>query len=334
MTHTYIIAEAGVNHNGDLQLAFEMIEAAAKAGADAVKFQTFDAKSLVSRHAPKAEYQLASTANDESQLAMLRKLQLDTEAHALLAARCKLCGIAFLSSPFDDGSLDFLLTMNLPLIKIPSGEITNLPFLRRIGAQKTPIVMSTGMANLGDIEAALNALLNAGASREQITLLHCNTEYPTPLSDVNLRAMDTLQQAFGTKLGYSDHTLGITVAIAAVARGATLIEKHFTMDRQLPGPDHQASLEPDELAAMVKAIRDVETALGSPLKQPSASELKNAPIARKSLVAACDIARGEIFTMQNICAKRPGTGISPMRIDELLGHPASRDFAADELIEP
>lgn len=333
MNHTYIIAEAGVNHNGDLERACEMIAVAARAGADAVKFQTFDAARLVSRHAPKADYQLATTAADESQQAMLAKLQLDAAAHARLAEHCTRCGIAFLSSPFDDGSLDLLLGMDLPLLKIPSGEITNLPFLRRIGAAGKPVVLSTGMATLGEAEAALDVLMAAGTPRERVTVLHCNTEYPTPFADVNLRAMNTLGEALGVAVGYSDHTPGIEVAIAAVARGATVIEKHFTLDRNLPGPDHRASLEPDELAAMVRAIRHIEAALGSPIKRPSASEAKNAPIARKSLVAARPIARGELFSADNLCAKRPGCGVSPMRFDEVVGRPAPRDFAADELIE-
>lgn len=334
MSKVYIIAEAGVNHNGDVERACEMVEVAARAGADAVKFQTFDAASLVSRHAPKADYQLATTAADESQQAMLAKLQLDAAAHARLAGHCAQLGIDFLSSPFDDASLDFLLGMDLPLLKIPSGEITNLPFLRRIGAAGKPVILSTGMSRLGEVEEALEILVAAGTPREKVTVLHCNTEYPTPYADVNLRAMNTLAEALGVAVGYSDHTLGIEVAIAAVARGATVIEKHFTLDRDLPGPDHRASLEPAELAAMVSAIRHVEAALGSPLKRPSPSERKNAPIARKSLVAARAIARGETFSADNLVAKRPGTGISPMRLDEILGRPAPRDFAPDELIEP
>lgn len=333
MRSTYIIAEAGVNHNGDIVLALRMIEAAALAGADAVKFQTFDASRLVSRHAPKAIYQLATTDVEESQLAMLQKLQLNEAEHQQLLLHCEKCGIAFLSSPFDEQSLDYLLSLDMPLIKVPSGEITNLRLLQRIGQSGKPIVLSTGMATLGEVEAALAVFLDAGVLREQITVLHCNTEYPTPMSDVNLRAMSSLAMALDVAVGYSDHTEGIEVSIAAVARGASIIEKHFTLDRGLPGPDHQASLLPDQLSSMIRAIRNIELALGSPVKQPSASELKNAPIARKSLVAAAAITRGEIYTLENLCAKRPGTGISPMRLGEVLGRPAPRNFLADELID-
>ena len=333
MRSTYIIAEAGVNHNGDLALALRMIEAAAQAGADAVKFQTFDATRLVSRYAPKANYQLATTDVEETQLEMLKKLQLNEAEHQQLVEHCKACGIAFLSSPFDEQSLAYLLELDMPLIKVPSGEITNRAFLQKIGCSGKPVVLSTGMATLGEVEAALSVLLEAGMSREHVTILHCNTEYPTPVSDVNLRAMNTLATAFDVAVGYSDHTEGIEVSIAAVARGARIIEKHFTLDRTLPGPDHQASLLPEELASMVRAIRNIEFALGSPVKQPSESERKNAPIARKSLVAVAPIAKGEIYTRDNLCAKRPGTGISPMRLEEMLGRPAPRSFAADELIE-
>lgn len=332
MNRTYIIAEAGVNHNGDLAMAKRLVEVAAAAGADAVKFQTFTSGTLASKHAPKAEYQLATTDQAESQHDMLKALELDRAAHDILAAHCRQHGIAFLSSAFDLDSLDLLLGMDMPLLKIPSGEITNLPYLRKVGGAGHDVVLSTGMATLADIEAAIAALEAAGTPRARITVLHCNTEYPTPMSDVNLRAMSTIGQAFGVPVGYSDHTNGTEVAIAAVALGARVIEKHFTLDRTLPGPDHRASLEPDELAAMIKAIRHIEVALGSPIKQPSASEQGNRPIARKSLVATRPIAAGELFSSENLCAKRPGTGISPMRWDEVMGQPAPRDFAEDELI--
>lgn len=332
MQKTLIIAEAGVNHNGDLDLAFALVDAAAAAGADAVKFQTFDAKSLVSVTAPKAGYQKVTTGEAESQQAMLERLQLDDAAHRALLARCREKGITFLSSPFDIPSTDYLLGLDVPLLKIPSGEITNLPYLRHLGKSGKPLILSTGMSTLGEVEEALAVLEAAGTPRSSITVLHCNTEYPTPYGDVNLRAMATLAQAFGVTVGYSDHTPGIEVSIAAVALGAAVIEKHFTLDRNLPGPDHKASLEPAELAAMVTAIRNVEAALGSPVKAPSPSELPNRPIARKSLVATRAIRQGEPFTPDNVVAKRPGTGISPMRWDEIMGRPASRDFAPDELI--
>ncbi|HZX31789.1 MAG TPA: N-acetylneuraminate synthase [Rhodocyclaceae bacterium] len=332
MQKTLIIAEAGVNHNGDLDLAFALVDAAAAAGADAVKFQTFDAKSLVSVTAPKAGYQKVTTGEAESQQAMLERLQLDDAAHRALLARCREKGITFLSSPFDIPSTDYLLGLDVPLLKIPSGEITNLPYLRHLGKSGKPLILSTGMSTLGEVEEALAVLEAAGTPRQSITVLHCNTEYPTPYGDVNLRAMATLAQAFGVTVGYSDHTPGIEVSVAAVALGAAVIEKHFTLDRNLPGPDHKASLEPAELAAMVTAIRNVEAALGSPVKAPSPSELPNRPIARKSLVAARAIRQGEPFTPENVVAKRPGTGISPMRWDEVMGRPASRDFATDELI--
>ncbi len=333
MTKTYIIAEAGVNHNGDLSMARQLIEVAAAAGADAVKFQTFTSSTLVSKHAPKAGYQLATTSKSESQHDMLKALELDASAHAELAAHCRKFGISFLSSAFDLASLELLLGMDMPLLKIPSGEITNLPYLRKVGAAGLDVVLSTGMAMLAEIAAAIDVLEDSGTPRQRITVLHCNTEYPTPMHDVNLRAMVTLGQTFGVPIGYSDHTNGIEVSIAAVALGARVIEKHFTLDRTLPGPDHPASLEPAELRAMVQAIRHIEIALGSAIKQPSASELKNRPIARKSLVAAMDIRKGETFSVDNLAIKRPGTGISPMRWDEVIGHPAPRDFTADELIE-
>jgi N,N'-diacetyllegionaminate synthase len=330
---TLIIAEAGVNHNGDLVLARQLIDVAADAGADLVKFQTFSADRLVATHAKKADYQTQTTDAGESQHAMIRKLELTREMHAALIAHCKSRGILFFSSGFDPDSVDLLVELGLDCFKIPSGEITNLPYLRHVGRYGKSVILSTGMATLGEIEAALDVLEQAGTPRERITVLHCNTEYPTPMADVNLRAMLTIRDAFGIAVGYSDHTPGIEVPIAAVALGATVIEKHFTIDRNLPGPDHQASLEPDELKAMVAAIRNIEQAMGDGIKRPSPSEAKNKPIARKSLVAACVIHAGEMFSETNLAVKRPGTGLSPMRWDEVLGCKAPRDFAADELIE-
>ncbi len=330
---TLIIAEAGVNHNGDMKLACQLIDAAAEAGVDLVKFQTFTADKIVTKNAKKADYQNKTTDADESQHAMIRKLELTRDMHAVLIQRCKLRGVQFFSTGFDLESIDLLVELGLDSFKIPSGEITNLPYLRHVGQYGKPVIMSTGMATLDEIATALNILEQAGTPRRDITVLHCNTEYPTPMTDVNLRAMLTIRDAFDVSVGYSDHTLGIEVAIAAVALGATIIEKHFTLDRNLSGPDHKASLEPKELKAMVVAIRNIEKAMGDGVKRPSSSEAKNKPIARKSLVAACSILEGEIFNENNLMAKRPGTGLSPMRWDEVLGRKASRDFAADELIE-
>jgi N,N'-diacetyllegionaminate synthase len=330
---TLIIVEAGVNHNGSIELAQKMIDAAVEAGADAIKFQTFKAEKVVSRYAPKAEYQKKTTTDGESQLEMIKKLELDATAHQTLIDYCKKRNIQFLSTPFDFESIDLLDELGLDIFKIPSGEITNLPYLRKIGVLRKKIVLSTGMATLGDIEDALDVLMEAGTVRENMTVLHCNTEYPTPMQDVNLRAMLTIGAAFpGVQVGYSDHTLGIEVPIAAVAMGATVIEKHFTLDRNMEGPDHKASLEPDELKAMVKAIRNIEKAFGSGIKQASPSELKNKPIARKSIVAARDIKKGEEFTEENLTTKRPGTGISPMRWDEMIGRTAGKNYKTDEII--
>ncbi len=330
---TLIIAEAGVNHNGDIRLARKLITAAAAAGADLVKFQTFSAKNLVSSSAPKAEYQRKTTESSESQLEMLRKLELSREDHAVLIGECRAHGIGFFSTAFDYQSFDLLMELNcLEQIKIPSGELTNLPLLRYMSRFGKPLFLSTGMANLGEIEAAIEAVEAAGTPRHLITVLHCTTEYPTPMEDVNLRAMVAMKKAFGVSTGYSDHTAGIEIPIAAVALGATVIEKHFTLDRNLPGPDHKASLEPHELKAMVEGIRNVERALGDGVKRPSVSELKNKPIARKSLVAIRPIRAGEIFCEDNIGAKRPGTGMSPMRWDEVIGRTATKNFALDELI--
>lgn len=331
---TLIIAEAGVNHNGDMSLAKELIAAAAEAGADLVKFQTFVAANIVSRSAPKAAYQKGATDPQESQQEMVRKLELTRENHLELIAECENQGIGFFSTAFDQDSTDLLEELGGgDIVKVPSGELTNLPYLRHLTRQGKHVLLSTGMANLGEIEAAINVVEQAGTPREKITVLHCTTEYPTPMEDVNLRAMVNIGKAFSVSVGYSDHTPGIEVPIAAVALGATVIEKHFTLDRTLPGPDHRASLEPDELKAMVQGIRNIEKALGDGIKRPSPSERKNKPIARKSLVAACPIKAGEAFTEENLMAKRPGTGISPMRWDEVIGRTAPRDFSEDELIE-
>lgn len=330
---TLIIAEAGVNHNGDISLAKKLIAAAADAGADLVKFQTFSAKNLVSTSAPKAEYQKKTTKGSESQLEMIQKLELSREDHSVLIEECRLKGIGFFSTAFDFQSFGLLLELGcLEQIKIPSGELTNLPLLRYMTRFGKPLMLSTGMANLGEIEAAIEAIEVAGTPRHLITVLHCTTEYPTPMEDVNLRAMVAMKSAFGVNTGYSDHTPGIEIPIAAVALGATVIEKHFTLDRNLPGPDHKASLEPHELKAMVEGIRNIERALGDGVKRPSPNELKNKPIARKSLVAIRPISAGEAFSAENIGAKRPGTGLSPMLWDEIVGRTATKDFAVDELI--
>ncbi len=329
---TLIIAEAGVNHNGDLDLACQLIDVAAKAGADWVKFQTFTADSVVATHAKKADYQTQTTGSEETQYEMIRRLELTRDMHETLIAHCRSLDIEFFSTGFDLRSIDLLVELGLDCFKIPSGEITNLPYLRHVGKYGRSVILSTGMATLAEIEVALNVLERAGTSRSRITVLHCNTEYPTPMQDVNLRAMLTIRDTFGVQVGYSDHTLGIEVAIAAVALGATVIEKHFTLERNLPGPDHQASLEPDELQAMVSAIRNIEKAMGDGVKRTSSSEEKNKPIARKSLVASRAIQKGEIFSENNLAVKRPGTGISPMRWDEFIGQVVQKDYQKDELI--
>lgn len=333
--HTIIIAEAGVNHNGDTELAKQLIEAASHAGADFVKFQTFKASSLVSRSAPKAEYQKKNNgAEDDSQYTMLRKLELDEAMHDKLIAHCKKCDIQFLSTGFDNESIDFLDSLNIPFFKIPSGEITNKPYLQHIASKGRPVIISTGMAYMDEISAALAILTENGIPKEQITVLHCNTEYPTSMEEVNLKAMQQIRDEMDIKVGYSDHTNGIEVPIAAVVLGAEVIEKHFTLDRNLPGPDHRASLEPDELKAMVSAIRNIEKAIsGSGRKEPSLSEIKNKEIARKSIVAACPILKGETLSEKNLTVKRPGNGISPMLWDDVIGQKAKRDFQEDELIE-
>lgn len=331
---TLIIAEAGVNHNGSLELAKQLVASAAAAGADLVKFQSFLTSKIITRHAPKAQYQKDTTGTEESQYEMIRKLELSRADHTALIEECRRHGIGFFSTAFDPESFDMLSELGcLNLIKIPSGELTNLPLLRYMTRLGKPVLLSTGMANLGEIEAAIEVIEAEGTPRNLITILHCTTEYPTPMEDVNLRAMVSMKQAFGVQVGYSDHTPGIEVPIAAVALGATVIEKHFTLDRNLPGPDHKASLEPHELRAMVDGIRNIERALGDGIKRPSSSELKNKPIARKSVVASRDIKVGELFSTENLGTKRPGTGISPMRWDEVIGRHAPRDFATDELIE-
>jgi N,N'-diacetyllegionaminate synthase len=330
---TLIIAEAGVNHNGDMSKASQLIKAAASAGADFIKFQTFKAEKLATQNAKKADYQLVATGGVESQFEMLRKLELSREHHEFLITECHRHGIAFFSTAFDIDSFDMLVEMGLDQVKIPSGELTNLPLLRYMTRLGMPVMLSTGMATLGEIEAALAVIEQAGTPRHLITVLHCTTEYPAPMADVNLRAMLSMKTALGVEVGYSDHTQGIEIPVAAVALGARVIEKHFTLDRTMPGPDHQASLEPHELKAMVNAIRNVEVALGDGVKRPSASELKNKPIARKSLVAIRAIRAGESYCADNVGAKRPGTGISPMRWDDVMGRVAPRDFSADELIE-
>lgn len=332
MKKALIIAEAGVNHNGDLNLAKKLIEVAAKSGADFVKFQSFKAELCVSKNAKKAAYQLKTTAKDESQLEMIKKLELDFNAHQLLISHAKQCGIAFLSTPFDLESIELLDDLGLEVFKIPSGEITNLPYLKKIAKLNKKIILSTGMSNLGEIEAALEILCQGGTQRANITLLHCTTEYPAPFDEVNLKAMQTLKNAFNLDVGYSDHTKGIHISLAAIALGASVIEKHFTLDKNMPGPDHKASLEPDELQELCTKIREIESALGDGIKQASKSERKNIEIARKSLVAKKKIKKGEIFSEENLTTKRPASGISAMRYDEYLGKKASKDYEEDELI--
>ena len=332
MNKVFIIAEAGVNHNGSLELAKKLIDVAVVSGADAVKFQTFKAENLVSKNAQKADYQKQTTNNEESQFDMIKKLELDVQTHRILMDYCKEKNIMFLSTPFDHDSIDLLNDLGLEIFKIPSGEITNLPYLRHIGKLNKKVILSTGMADIGEIEDAMDILINAGTKKENITVLHANTMYPTPMEDVNLKAMVTIGKTFDVAFGYSDHTLGIEVDIAAVAMGACCIEKHFTLDKTMEGPDHKASLEPDELKDMVKAIRNIEKALGNSVKKPSNSELKNKSIARKSIVAKKDIKKGEILCENNLAIKRPGNGISPMRWDEIVGTVATKDYKEDELI--
>ncbi|MDA9550060.1 N-acetylneuraminate synthase [Oceanospirillaceae bacterium] len=332
MNRVIIIAEAGVNHNGDLDLAFKLVDVAKEAGADIVKFQTSIPELSVSKFAVKANYQKKSTRKDESQLDMIKSISLPFDDIIKLKKYAEDKGISFLCTPFDLISMERLNGLELPISKIPSGEITNLLYLRKVAGYGKPIILSTGMATLGEIEAALNVLENYGTHRDIITVLHCNTEYPTPLIDVNLNAMLTIKNAFGVEVGYSDHTLGIEVPIAAVALGATIIEKHFTLDRTYSGPDHKASLEPHELKSMVDAVRNIEVAMGDGIKKTSASEQKNKPIARKSIVASSNIKMGDIFSESNLAVKRPGNGISPMRWDELIGLKSPLDFSEDEMI--
>ena len=332
LSKVFIIAEAGVNHNGSTELAKKLIDVAVHSGADAIKFQTFKAENLVSKKAQKAEYQKQTTDSTESQFEMIKKLELDVDTHQALMAYCAEKNILFLSTPFDHDSINLLNKLGLEIFKIPSGEVTNLPYLKQIGALNKQVILSTGMANLGEIEAALAVLVSAGTQRKRITVLHANTMYPTPMEDVNLKAMQTIGQAFDIAYGYSDHTLGIEVDIAAVAMGASVIEKHFTLDKTMEGPDHKASLEPDELKAMVKAIRNIELALGSRIKQVSNSERPNMEVSRKSIIAKTAIKKGEVFTAENLTIKRPGTGINPMRWDEMMGQVAQKSYSADELI--
>lgn len=357
MEKTIIIAEAGVNHNGCIERAMRLVDVAVESGADVVKFQTFRTEHVVSRFAPKAEYQTKTTSCEESQFEMVKKLELDEAAHQLLIEYCRKSNIQFLSTPFDLYSVDLLArTFDLPYLKISSGEITNAPLLVRAAQTGKKVLLSTGMSTIAEIERALGCLafgylphiktpsqvtfLEAYCSevgqrvlKEMVTLLHCTTEYPAPFVDINLKAMDTIRFAFGLPVGFSDHSQGIAIPIAAVARGAVVIEKHFTLDKSLPGPDHQASLEPEELKEMVRSIRQVEAALGNERKIPAISEIKNIAIARKSLVAAKQILKGELFTEENVACKRPGNGISPMNFWELLGEKAGRDFRQDELLD-
>ena len=328
----FIIAEAGVNHNGSIDLAKKLIDVASASGADAVKFQTFKADNLTTKKAQKAFYQKKNTDKEESQFDMLKKLELNIEAHKELISYCSNKKIIFLSSPFDHESIELLNDLGLEILKIPSGEITNLPYLRHIGKLNKKIILSTGMSNIDEVKSALNILINSGTKKNNITVLHANTEYPTPMEDINLRAMLTIGKELDINFGYSDHTLGIEVAIAAVAMGASCIEKHFTLNCNMEGPDHKASLEPNQLKAMVIAIRNIELALGSSIKEPSRSELQNIKIVRKSIVTKTIIKKGEILSEKNLTTKRPGGGTSPMKWDEIIGTVATKDYNEDELI--
>jgi N,N'-diacetyllegionaminate synthase len=333
MPKVFIIAEAGVNHNGSLKIAKKMVDVAVSAGADAIKFQTFHARLLASKFAPKAAYQRKTMGKDENQLEMIKRLELGLSAHKELIRYCRAKKIAFLSTPFDLESIGLLQRLGLRMIKVSSGEVTNLPYLRKIGSLRKKIIISTGMANLKEIRKALDILISSGTKKNDITVLHCNTAYPTPMEDVDLKAMIAIRDKFKVKVGYSDHTLGIEVPIAAVALGASIIEKHFTLDKNMNGPDHKSSLERNELKAMVSAVRNIEQALGRGIKRPSKSERKNMHIARKSIIAKQNIRRGEVLTEDNITIKRPGTGISPMNWDEVIGRIAKRSFSQDELIQ-
>ncbi len=335
MEKVIIIAEAGVNHNGDIHIAKKLIDVAVEAGVDYIKFQTFKSESLVSKSAKKADYQIENTKNaTENQLQMLKKLELSHEQHLELISYCKLKNISFFSTAFDLESLDYLKSLGLSLVKIPSGEITNLPYLRKAATLFSEVIISSGMSDMQDIKNAIDVFISEGVDKNNISILHCNTEYPTPMKDVNLLAMGNIKKEFNVKIGYSDHTLGIEVPIAAVALGAKIIEKHFTLDRNLPGPDQLASLEPIELKEMVRTIRNIELAIsGNGVKEPSESERKNIEIARKSIVAKTDISKGQIFSEENITTKRPGNGISPMLWNEVLGKVAYKDFNEDDLID-
>lgn len=332
MTSVFIIAEAGVNHNGSLEFAKKLIDVAVDAGADAVKFQTFKADKLVSKTAQKANYQKQTTSVEESQYDMIKKLELDEDAHRVLISYCSEKKIMFLSTPFDHDSIEMLNDFGMPIFKIPSGEITNLPYLRHIGRLGRRVILSTGMADLEEVRDALRVLMDAGMAKCDITILHATTEYPCPKDEVNLRAMLTIREHFDVDVGYSDHTQGIEIPIAAVAMGACVIEKHFTLDRNMEGPDHKASLEPQELKAMVAAIRSVSLALGDGIKRPSKSEMKNKAVARKSIVAATPIRSGEVLTEDNLTVKRPGCGLNPMQWDQVVGKAALRDYEVDDLI--
>ncbi len=331
--HVFIIAEAGVNHNGSFDKALDMIKVAKDVGADAVKFQTAVPELVMTKKAAKAKYQEQTTEANETQLEMVKKIHLPLDAYEALKAECEKLKIEFMSTAFDEVSIQTLKKLKLKRVKIPSGEITNLPYLRHIALMCKPVFMSTGMATLEEVRAAMDVLLEAGVNKDDLTMLHCNTEYPTPMGDVNLRAMLTIRDELGVQVGYSDHTLGIEVPIAAVALGATIIEKHFTLDRTMPGPDHAASLEPEELKAMVATIRNIEKALGDGVKKPSPSETKNIPIARKSIIAKKPIKKGEAFSEDSLTVKRPGTGISPMEWDNVVGKTATHDYEMDEVIK-
>ena len=334
MNHTIIIAEAGVNHNGSIELAKLLIDEAVESGVDYIKFQTFKSENLVTRTAKQADYQKKNIGDsDNSQYNMLKELELSEEQHFELIEYCNKKGIKFFSTAFDMDSIDFLTSLNLGLWKIPSGELTSYPYVKKIASFGEPVILSTGMSSTEEISDTVNLLVSCGLPKEKITILHCNTEYPTPMCDVNLLAMNSIKKRFQTEIGYSDHTVGIEVPIAAVALGAKVIEKHFTLDRNLPGPDHKASLEPSELKAMGSAIRNIEQALGSEEKKVSSSEMKNKAVARKSIVAAKAIKAGEMFSEENLTVKRPGIGISPMKWESVIGQVAIRDFEQDELIE-
>ncbi len=328
----FIIAEAGVNHNGSIEIAKKMIDVASDAGADAIKFQTFKAENLVTQNAEKAKYQKETSDKNESQFDMLKKLELDSKAHTELLSYCNNKNIIFMSTPFDIDSIKLLNSLDMKIFKIPSGEVTNLPYLRYIGKLDKEIILSTGMSDITEIRKALDILIGSGTKKDNITVLHANTEYPTPMEDVNLRAMLTIGSTFNVAYGYSDHTLGIEVDIAAVAMGASCIEKHFTLDKEMEGPDHKASIEPNELEAMIKAIRNIELALGTHEKKPSKSEVPNIPVVRKSIVASKNISKGDRLSENNLTIKRPGTGMSPMKWDEVIGTDATKAYDKDELI--